>query len=116
MTGNKTRLRVRKSLVIVEIALVVVLVISCVVMVRAFVRLQQVELGFDPNKVLTFQLEIPKKTYPAATGDVFWRRLSDRLRGLPGIERVTFQSGLPPTTSSHNGTFRRAPARTSAMW
>jgi putative ABC transport system permease protein len=96
MTGSKSRLRARRALVIAEIALAVVLVIGCSVMVRSFVKLQQVELGFRPDHVLTLQLELPKKTYPGATGDVFWRRLSDRLRGLPGVTGATLMSGLPP--------------------
>lgn len=96
MTGNRARLRVRKALVVVQIALAVVLVISCTVMVRSFLRLQKVDLGFAPDNVLTFQLELPKKTYPGATGDVFWRRLSERLRGMPGVTNVTLAAGLPP--------------------
>ncbi|MEO8703784.1 MAG: ABC transporter permease [Kofleriaceae bacterium] len=95
-TGNKTRLRVRRGLVIAEIALAVLLVIGCTVMVRAFSKLQQVELGYNPDQLLTFELELPKKTYPGATGDVFWHRVQDRLRALPGVTSVTLIDGLPP--------------------
>jgi putative ABC transport system permease protein len=60
-------LRVHRALVIAEIALAVVLVIGCTVMVRSFVKLQQVELGFAPDHLLTFELALTKKTYPGAT-------------------------------------------------
>lgn len=96
MTGSKARLRARRALVIAEIALAAVLVIGCTVMVRSFMKLQQVELGFRPDHLLTFELELPKKTYPGASGDVFWRRLADRLRGLPGVDGVTMFDGMPP--------------------
>ncbi len=96
MTGGKARLRARRALVIAEIALAVVLVIGCTVMVRSFVKLQQVELGFRPDHLLTLELELPKKTYPEVTPDVFWRRLDERLRGLPGVTGATMMSGLPP--------------------
>ena len=43
-------------------------------MVRSFLRLQAVELGFKPDHVLMFEVEIPEKTYPGVTGDVFWHR------------------------------------------
>jgi putative ABC transport system permease protein len=96
MTGSKAKLRARRGLVIAEIALAVVLVIGCTVMVRSFVKLQQVELGFAPDHLLTFELALPKKTYPGATGDMLWHRLTDRLRGLPGVTAVTMLDGLPP--------------------
>jgi predicted permease len=96
MTGSKARLRARRALVIAELALAVVLVIGCSVMVRSFLKLQQVELGFRPDHLLTFELALPKKTYPGATGDVFWHRLGDRLRALPGVTGVTMLDGMPP--------------------
>ena len=96
MTGTPTRLRVRRALVIGEIALAVVLVIGCTVMVRSFIRLQQVELGFKPDHVLTFELELPPKAYPKTTGAVFWERLEQRLRALPGVKSAALIDELPP--------------------
>lgn len=96
MTGSKSQLRVRRALVIAEIALAVVLVIGCTVMVRTFVRLQKIEPGFDPDHVLTFQVEIPLKTYPGTNGDVYWRRLLDRMRAMPGVTSAALVGGLPP--------------------
>src|SRR5262249_51921961 len=48
-SGSRTRLRVRRALVIAEVALAVVLVIGCGLMVKSFVRLQQIELGMKPD-------------------------------------------------------------------
>ena len=96
MTSSKARLRVRRALVVTEIALAVVLVIGCTVMVRSFVKLQEVQPGFEPSNLLTFELELPPKTYPGATGDVFWKRHLDRMRGLPGVTHAALLSGLPP--------------------
>jgi putative ABC transport system permease protein len=96
MTGSKARLRARRALVITEIALAVVLVIGCTVMVRSFVRLQHVELGFNPDRVLTFGIELPQKKYPEASGDVFWRRHLERMRALPGVTGVAMLGGMLP--------------------
>jgi predicted permease len=96
MTGTKARLRVRRALVISEIALAVVLVIGCTVMVRSFLKLQQTQPGFDPHHMLTFELELPQKSYPGVTGDVFWKRLLERMRALPGVTHATLLGGLPP--------------------
>jgi predicted permease len=95
-TGGKARLRVRRALVIAEIALAVVLVIGCTVMVRSFLRLQQVDLGFKPDHVLTYGIELPKKTYPGTDPDVFWHRLVDRMRALPGVTQVGLLDGMVP--------------------
>jgi putative ABC transport system permease protein len=97
MTATRARLRVRRGLVIGEIALAVVLVIGCTVMVRSFNRLQRVDLGMNPDHVLMFTLELPAKTYPGRTGGVFWDRLEDRLRALPGVKAVSMIGGHPPT-------------------
>jgi putative ABC transport system permease protein len=96
MTGSRARLRVRRALVITEIALAVMLVIGCTVMVRSFVRLQHTELGFRPDHMLTFGIELPDKTYPDGQGDAFWQRHLERMRALPGVTDVAMLSGLVP--------------------
>ena len=97
MTGSKARLRVRRALVIGEIGLAVVLVVGCTVMVRSFLRLQQVELGFAPDHLLTFGIDLPEKTYPAAPADAFWHRLDERLHALPGVRAAALVANLPPS-------------------
>jgi putative ABC transport system permease protein len=64
--------------------------------VRSFVRLQHVDLGFNPDHVLTFGIELPQKAYPEAQGDVFWRRHLDRMRALPGVTSVAMLGGMLP--------------------
>ena len=98
-TGSRVRLRARRVLVIVEIALAVVLVIGCTVMVRSFVRLQRVELGFKPDRVLTFGVALPFKAYAPPAANAFWDRLEDRLQTMPGIDgSVMIDSMLPART------------------
>jgi putative ABC transport system permease protein len=96
MTGSKARLRVRRALVIGEIGLAVVLVVGCTVMVRSFLRLQQVELGFAPDHLLTFGIDLPDRSYPAAPGDAFWHRLDERIHALPGVRAAGLIGELPP--------------------
>jgi putative ABC transport system permease protein len=96
MTGTPTRLRVRRALVIGEVALAVVLVVGCTVMVRSFMRLQRVDIGMDPDHLLTFEVQIPKKTYPNLEAQVFFDRLEKRMRALPGVTHATLIEELPP--------------------
>jgi putative ABC transport system permease protein len=66
-------------------------------MVKSFTRLQHVDLGFAPDRLLTFEIELPQKTYPdVASVHGFYRRTLDRMRALPGVEAVTLLDGLPP--------------------
>jgi predicted permease len=97
MTASRARLRVRRALVVGEIALAVLLVIGCTVMVRSFIKLQQVNLGMKPDHLLTFEIELPQKKYPGATGAQFWKRLEDRLRALPGVTHATLLDDMPPS-------------------
>jgi putative ABC transport system permease protein len=104
MTGNKARLRVRRALVIGELALAVVLVVGCCAMVRSFLRLQRVEPGFAPDHLLTFGIELPKQSYPGDTVAAYWHRLHDRMQALPGVRSAGLLSALPPKTeTSTNG-------------
>jgi putative ABC transport system permease protein len=87
MTGSRGRLRVRRTLVIIEIALAMLLVIGCTVMVRTFVRLQRAELGFKPTNTLTFAVTLPLRTYEQpSVANQFWDRLETRLRAMPGVD------------------------------
>jgi putative ABC transport system permease protein len=99
-TGSRGQRRLRRALVVSEVALAVVLVIGCGMMVRSFVRLQRVELGFQPDHLLTLELALPQKLYPKASqSNAFWRRLQDQLRRVPGVSSVALMEGLPPQRS-----------------
>jgi putative ABC transport system permease protein len=95
MTGSRGGARLRRALVIGEIALAIPLVVGCSVLVRGFVRAQRVEPGFAPDHLLTFGIALPRAAYPSAAGDAFWRRLDDRLRGLTGARHVALFDTLP---------------------
>ncbi|MDQ3337103.1 MAG: ABC transporter permease [Myxococcota bacterium] len=96
MTGSRARLRVRRALVIAEIVLAVVLVVGCVVMVRSFLKLQRVDVGYNPENLLTFGIELPEKTYPGMTPDVFWTRAHEGVQQVGGVKGVALVDGLWP--------------------
>jgi putative ABC transport system permease protein len=95
-TGSKARLRARRALVVTEIAVAVLLVIGCTVMVSSFIRLQNVELGFKPERLLTFGVNLPLKGYPPNAANQFWDRLEQRLRALPGVAGASTIDGIVP--------------------
>jgi putative ABC transport system permease protein len=97
-TGAPVRQRFRRALVVGETALAVVLVIGCGLMIRSFVALSRVDLGFRADHLLTFQLRLPPKLYPDDRGAIqFLERSLERLRALPGVSGASLMTGLPPS-------------------
>jgi putative ABC transport system permease protein len=95
-TATRARLRLRRAFVVCEIALSVVLVVGCGLMARSFARLQEVELGFDPDRLLTTQIELPRTFYPTgASARTFWRTLRERTAALPGVKEATVIKSPP---------------------
>ena len=93
------RSRLRKILVAGEVAAALVLVLGCGVMLKSFARLSQVDLGFHPEGLLSFELELPAPSYPTTEKrQEFWERIQEELSALPGVTGVTLTSQLPTAT------------------
>jgi putative ABC transport system permease protein len=88
--------RLRKSLVVAEIALAVIPVIGSGLMIRAFWKLHQVDVGFEPRGVTAFNLQLPASRYQTPDRLRFASQLEERLAALPGVKSASFASGLPP--------------------
>jgi putative ABC transport system permease protein len=90
------RQTLRKALVITEIALAVVPIIGSGLMIRAFWKLRQVDLGFNPDGVVSFSIALPASRYQNPDRLRFSNTLHDRLVTLPGVTSASITSGLPP--------------------
>jgi putative ABC transport system permease protein len=87
----------RSALVVLEVALSLVLLAGAGLLMRSFVKLQSVELGFDPARVLAARLPLPRGQYQtAAAKQQFFEPLLARLGSLPGVVAVSAASTLPP--------------------
>jgi predicted permease len=95
-SGGSGSHKLRKTLVIAEIALAVIPVIGSGLMIRAFWKLRQVEVGFDPRGVTSFSLQLPASKYQNADRLRFANQLEERLAALPGVKSASLASGLPP--------------------
>ncbi|HEX8189232.1 MAG TPA: ABC transporter permease [Pyrinomonadaceae bacterium] len=88
--------RVRGALVVAEVGLALVLLVGAGLMVRSFVRLQAVNPGFDASNLLTMRLMLPQTKYPEDGRKVeFFRRVTERLSSLPGVQTASAVSALP---------------------
>ncbi|MEE8584834.1 MAG: ADOP family duplicated permease [Acidobacteriota bacterium] len=84
-TAEGTRLR--RGLVMAEVALALVLLIGAGLLVRSFANLIQVEPGYNPDGVLTFSMSMPlsdERGFSAERAD-FYARILERVRALPGV-------------------------------
>jgi putative ABC transport system permease protein len=96
--------RTRSLLAISEIALALALLVGAGLLIRSYWRLQQVKPGFQPQNLLTLQLEFPWYRYGAgAMVNSFVTLLSENLAALPGVESVGATASLPLTGA---GNFR----------
>jgi putative ABC transport system permease protein len=95
-SGGGSSQRLRKTLVVAEIALAVVPVIGSGLMIRAFWKLQQVEVGFEPRGVTAFSLQLPASKYQSPDRLRFAETLQERLAAMPGVRSAAVAGGLPP--------------------
>jgi predicted permease len=88
--------RVRALLVGIEVAASVVLLVSAGLLIRAMVRVQATDPGFQTEGVLTMRTVLPKLKY--ANNDArerFYRDVLTEVRRLPGLQSAAFTNGLP---------------------
>jgi putative ABC transport system permease protein len=91
-----SRHRMRSSLIVVEVALALVLLIGAGLMIRSFQRIQQVAPGFNPNNLLTLELSLPRSKYAEKEQIVnFQNQVLSRIATLPGVESVASTWMLP---------------------
>jgi putative ABC transport system permease protein len=94
-SGSRAQKLFRSGLVVAQVALSVVLLIGAGLMVRSFVAMQRVELGYRPEGLLTFNLSLPGNRYPDPQKLVFFRDFAERLRALPGVTQVSAATPIP---------------------
>ena len=113
--GLGRRHRAQRLLVVGEVAMAVVLLVGSGLLVRTFRNLMSVDLGFDLDGRVAFQLSLPQSFYPDREGvTVFLDRLHERLDAIPGIQSSGSSVGLPlqPSVWRQLMTLEAHPART----
>ena len=77
----------RRALVVGQVALVLVLLAGAGLLVRSFIALQRVDLGFRPDGLLTMRLALPMAKYQEPDARVaFYRNLMERIDAIPGVD------------------------------
>ena len=99
--GTRAGRHAQRTLVVMQVALALTLLIGSAMMAQSFWRLKQVDLGFDQRNVLTFEVALPSRQYfEFAKAAGFHHQLMDQLRSVPGVVGVDAVTTLPLTTPS----------------
>jgi putative ABC transport system permease protein len=97
-TGGRGRRRINSTLVAAEVAIALVLLVGSGLLIKSFLRLTSVELGYDTRDVLAARIRLTPSRYPGfqAQSD-FFQRLTDQLAQHPGVVRASLSRTLPLT-------------------
>jgi putative ABC transport system permease protein len=105
-TSGLRRNRLRNALVVAEVALALVLLVGAGLLLKSFVRLQNVNPGFEPKNVLTMEVSLPVLKYPRGKPVAdFYAEATRRIKALPGVESAAFTSILPLSGTNSDSSF-----------
>jgi len=88
-SAGSSQVRTRSLLIVGEMALALVLLVAAGLTIRSLTALLSVDPGFDPEGVLTLSVDLPSQRYgEPAEWPIFYDRVIEGLRSLPGVERA----------------------------
>jgi len=94
--GGRRARRTTNVLLVAEIGLTIILLVGAGLMIRSFLNTQRFEIGVDTRDLMTVQVQPPAARYPKPEDRLrFQERLMERLRAIPGIDRLTIASHAP---------------------
>lgn len=84
-TGNLTG----KALVVMQVSLSMLLLVGAGLFVRTLMNLNNSHLGFDPNNILLFELQLPRTRYPDAKTNDLYHQVEEKLSAISGVDSVS---------------------------
>ena len=96
--------RTRSVLVVAEMALALMLLISAGLLIRSFLRLEDVDLGFSPDRALTAMILLPRSKYTEPHKQAaFFKAVVDRIEALPGVDSAGGSESVPLVSNNSGG-------------
>ena len=97
-------LGIRNFLIVAQVAGALMLLVAAGLFVRSLGKVQTLDLGFDPNRVLNVIIDTKDAGYDKTRATQFYREIESRVRSLPGVQSASLASYLPmggfPTKAS----------------
>lgn len=110
-----------KTIVTVQIALSMMLLVGAGLFVRSLMQLARTPLGFQPHNLLLFNIELPEKIYPKAASILLLQRLEEKFSAVPGVLNASLTREPLISGSASNSAFipegqqRKAEGNPSAL-
>jgi predicted permease len=86
---------VRNTLVVAQLAGSLLLLVVAGLFTRSLGKAQQIEMGFNPDHILNFSVDIQQVGYKEIQGREFYHQLSERVRAIPGVVSVAQAFSVP---------------------
>jgi len=97
LAGHSRQALIRKAFVVAEVALSLVLLAGSGVLLRTFVAMAHVDLGYEPERILTLRVPLPAQRYPDRARRVtFYEELLPAISAVPGVTAVGLNTGMHP--------------------
>ncbi len=94
--SSRAHARVRRTIVIGEVALSLVLVCGALLLLRSLLKLQQVDTGIRIENVITMSANLPEAAYPTSgRAAQFYQAVAQRLQAAPGVAQAAISTFLP---------------------
>ena len=98
------RSRLRNSLVVMQVALSLVLLVSAGLIVRSLQEAQRMRPGFNPENAVALSFDVGLQGYDEPKGRAFQKQVLERIRALPGIESAALTDNIPLSLNYSNTT------------
>jgi len=95
VTSGRGQHRLHDALVVAETAIGLILLVGAGLLIHSFVRVLNVDPGFDPHHVLTANINVPDTQYPGLKKTQFYDELLPRIAALPGVTSVAAALPIP---------------------
>jgi putative ABC transport system permease protein len=94
--GSRRQSMLRGAMVASQVALAVVLLIGDALLVKSFIRLQKLDLGFESANLLAMNVTLPASAFPTPEAlKLFYREMEHRVGALPGVGAAATTANLP---------------------
>ena len=94
-TAEPRKARIRRVLVVVQMAIATVVLVGVGLSIHSLVNLQHVSLGFSARNLVFGGVDVQRSGYDSRTGPAFYVRMRERLLATPGVEAVTIADNAP---------------------
>lgn len=92
---RRRRFSLKNSLIAIEVAFTVVLLIPAGLFVRSLQSINKLDLGFDRSNLMLVSLNLDPQTYPEHRGEAAYTKLLQHIRSLPGVTDAGLASTVP---------------------